>query len=37
MKKLIGSRKFLTGAACAALAAAMAAAPVLLNRGPGGG
>ena len=33
MKKLVGSRKFLTGAACAALVATMAAAPLLLNRG----
>jgi hypothetical protein len=32
MKKLIGSRKFLTGAACAALVAGLAAAPVLLDR-----
>jgi WD40 repeat protein len=32
MKKLVGSRKFLTGAACAALVAGLAAAPVLLDR-----
>ncbi len=33
MKKLIGSRKFLTGTACAALIAGLAAAPFLLDRG----
>ena len=33
MKKFIRSRKFLTGVACAALVAGMAAAPVLFNRG----
>src|SRR3569832_2326963 len=33
MKKRIRSRKFLTGVACAAVGAGMAAAPVLFNRG----
>ncbi len=33
MKRFIGSRKFLMGAACAALVAGMAASPLLFNRG----